>query len=505
MGAKFLQIVFVAFLVAACGGGGGGAGGSGPASASNSAASTSSGSGTSQPSTEAAMDLVRGVVTGFGSVFIDGTRFDTSNAVFSKDDEVATQDDLRVGMVVELRGNVAAGTAENVDFEEDVKGPIDAISPSSDELTVLGQTILITPNTRFDEGVALSNLGVGEVLEISGLRGVNDVLEASFIEKKTIDEVNAYKVIGQVRDLDSTAQTFRIGGLQIDYNAARLDDGLVLANGQTVEVKDENKAYSPGDLNLIVTRIEPAGLGQGAVDTGNGGGNNSDNLLNISSVQVEGLINVVRSANQFELAGTIVNHGANTQFIFGDANLLTVGTKVQVEGVLEEDASISAAKIKFARNSARLHGRVELVDFTAESLSILGVTVDLSQVQELEDKRDDLEPFTTSDIMTGDFLEIRGNSAGAILIANEVERDDSDDTRVRGPADNVDVQGRTLTILGVSIVTSSNTQYRGVNDEVMTADVFFAALANGQTLVDAQWNGSVTDATVAVRELALEN
>jgi hypothetical protein len=54
-------------------------------------------------------------------------------------------------------------------------------------------------------------------------------------------------------------------------------------------------------------------------------------------------------------------------------------------------------------------------------------------------------------------------------------------------------------------VTDSNTQYEGLNDEVITADTFFDALSDGQTLVDAQWNGAVTDTSVAVRELSLED
>ena len=87
----------------------------------------------------------------------------------------------------------------------------------------------------------------------------------------------------------------------------------------------------------------------------------------------------------------------------------------------------TALKIKFARNSARIHGMVEMI--SSDMATILGVSVDLTQVQEFEDKRDDLEPFTVNDIMIGDFLEIRGNSADDVIIANEVEREDDDDTR----------------------------------------------------------------------------
>ena len=496
MNNRVLWIVLATLIVTACGGGGGG-GGAAPA-ANNGGSNAGGGSGNTTPPPAVNSDLVRGAITGFGSVFIDGQRFDTTGATFSKDDESVTEDELSVGMVVELRGDVSAGTATTVDFEEDIKGPLDAISVGLDELTVMGQTVSITPNTVLDDNLDLSALVVGDVLEISGLRGVNDLLEATFIEDKLAADVNAFKVIGQIRNLDATAQTFVIGGLTVDYSVAQLDGGVVITEGATVEVKDENKAYSPGDFNLIASKVEPAGFGQG-----NNGNDDNDDSTDIGQVQLEGLISAIISSNQFEVAGVVINHGANTQFVYGDVTLLTIGTKVQVEGSLDEDGSITALKIKFARNSARIHGRVETI--SGDMATILGVSVDLSQVQELEDNRDDLDPFSVSDIMPGDFLEIRGNSADVVIIANEVEREDDDDTRVRGPADNVDITERSLTILGVSIVTSSNTQYEGLDDEVLTADAFFNALAAGQTLVDAQWDGTVTDTTVAVRELSLED
>lgn len=498
---KFFLMLVGALVLVACGGGGGGSSngvGSTPAPVGN---TTGSGGGGTQPApaATASVDLVRGTITGFGSVFIDGERFETNSATFSKDDEIATQDDLAVGMVVELRGDISSGTASSVHFEEDIKGPVDSVAPDLDELVVLGQTVRITPATVIDDGLNLSALTVGELLEISGLRGESDILEASFVEDKQANDVNAFKVIGNVRDLDTTAQTFRVGSLLVDFSTARLDDGVIIENGNVVEVKDESRAYAPGDFTLVATKIEPAGLGQ------SGGVSGDDNSSNFARVQVDGLITQIVGDTQFELAGTLVTHDANTLFVFGDPTLLSVGTKVQVEGSMTEDGGITAAKIKFARNSARLHGQVEFVDMAASTLGILGVTVDLSQVQEFDDKRDDVERFGLSDILIGDFLEVRGNSAGDLVIANEVKRDDDDDSRIRGPASDVDADAGSLSILGVTIATSTATQYEGLNDEVLTAEAFFAAISNGQTLVDAQWNGIVTDTSVIVRELSLED
>ena len=486
-------------MLSACGGGGGGSSAVQPTGSTGGGTPPPGGGGTGgTPPATASVDIIKGRITGFGSVFIDGQRFDTADATFSKDDEDVTEDDLAVGMVVEIQGDISAGMAMRVDFEEDIKGPVDSISGDLTELTVLGQVVLIGPDTVIDDSLDLSTLVAGDLLEVSGFRGSDDVLQASYIEQKLAGEVSAYKVIGQIRDLDNTAQSFRIGQLLIDYSVAELDDGVVLSAGNTVEVKDESLAYSPGAFTLLASKVEPAGLGLG-------GDQDRDDEINIGVVQLEGLISFVHSANQFELAGTLVNHDDNTRFEFGDASRLAVGTKVEVEGTLNSDGVLQAREIEFADNSARLDGLVGSIDLASPALTILGVQVDLGTVRELEDSRDDIEPFQLEDILPGDFLEIRGNSTGVVLYANEIERDDEDDTRVRGPAENIDAGTRTLTILGVSIITNASTQYQGFADEALTADSFFALLAEGQTLVDAQWQGVVTDSTIPVEELSLED
>ena len=494
---KRTNILILAVLLIATGCGGGGGGTAGQPNSSTAGNSGSDNSGGPGSGASPGGDIIRGTITGFGSVFVDGNRFDTANASVTKDDDESSEDDLNIGMVVELRGDLSAGTATRVDFEEDIKGPVDAVNP--DQLTVLGQTVVLTPTTVVDDGLNFGSLNVGDVLEVSGLRGENDALEATFIEDKLLSEVNAFKVIGTLRDLDAVAQSFRIGGLQVDYSIARLDDGVVLADGITVEVKDESLAYSPGDFTLIASKIEPAGFGTG--DNGESG----DDANTGARGQLEGLITDLVDAGQFELSDVTVRHDANTQFVFGDSSLLSVGTKVQVEGRLNDDRSIDATKIKFSRNSARLHGVVESVDMNNATLTILGLLVDLSQVREYEDDRDDVEPFGLFDIRNGDFLELRGNSTATTLIANEVEREDDDDTRLRGPVAEVDTSARSFSIMGVSINTSANTQYEGLNDERISADAFFAAIADGQALVEAQWEGNVTDPSIAVRELSIED
>ena len=488
---KTLALFSLISLVAACGGGGGGS--SAPA-ATNPPPGTGGGTGgTPPPAPSPGADIIKGVITGFGSIFIDGVRFDTSDATFSKDDDSATQDDLRVGMVVEMVVSLDDNTASAVKFEEDIKGPVDAIN--GNELTVLGQTVQIVPETVVDNNLDLNTLVAGDIVEVSGLRGAGDVLEASFIESKNGANVNAYKVIGVVRDLDTTAQTFRVGGLTINYSTAVVDDNLgTLSDGQEVEVKDSNKAYSPGDFTLIATKIEAAGVGAGGNNNGAGG-----------RISIQGLISNIIDTGSFELSGTTVRHNSSTLFSRGDVTLLSMGTKVQVTGIRADDGSIDATKIQFSRNSARIEGIVEGTDLDAGTFTVLGITIEPRDNADFEDKQNNNASFSLEDLSAGDFVEVRGNSTGDRIFASEVERDDADDTRVRGPVANIDADARSLSILGVQIVTAGNTQYEDLDDNIITADAFFAILREGQTLVQAKWNGSVTDPSVAVKELSLED
>ena len=61
----------------------------------------------------------------------------------------------------------------------------------------------------------------------------------------------------------------------------------------------------------------------------------------------------------------------------------------------------------------------------------------------------------------------------------------------------------TLAVLGVTIETDGTTVYRDVNDQVMLADDFWAAVVEG-SLVDAD-GAEITSTTLLAEELSLEN
>ena len=96
-----------------------------------------------------------GTISGFGSVIVNGVRFDDSSASISMDDVTRSRDQLRVGMVVRVRGRIHAdgtGVAESIQYNDCVQGPITAMNQVRNSVTVLGQTVQLDEETVFDGG-----------------------------------------------------------------------------------------------------------------------------------------------------------------------------------------------------------------------------------------------------------------------------------------------------------------------------------------------------------------
>jgi hypothetical protein len=470
------------------------------------------------PAAAGLKDLALGPITGFGSVWVGGDRYDTDNAEFYHDDDIATQADFEIGMFVKVVGDFDDGRADIVSYDEDIKGPLDEIKlgePDGDILVVVGQDVLITPNTHWDDNLQIGDLIAGlDVLEVSGFRRdtdtLQDALEATFIERKDPMDVDEYEVLGRIRDLDTTAQTFRIGRqLIVNYSTARLDDIAQLANGMLVEVEDEFLTYA--GFQMVASKVEAfsvLALDDDVLDEDGDGLADED----FDHVHFEGVITAVDDATStFTLNGMTVHHDMNTTFRFGDATLLAKGTKVQVEGNVVADV-FEALKIKFSDNAARIDGIVDSVDVNGEFVVVFGINVGLNDATERRDARDDVEPFDINDAVTGlvmgDFVEVRGAIVPGGLLASELERDQVDATEIRGVVNNLDVDAQTLSLLGVALTVSANTQYRGPNDEELMAGDFFGLLTDGQTIVEADWDQSLLSTGTPfppVRQLEIED
>lgn len=197
MSKKYILTLLATSILTACGG-----------------SSTSAPTATTTPTTTTAPQPVvtqtTGVITGFGSVFINGVEYETNAATVSTDDNPgANETDLQVGMIVTLSGEVnedgTTGNANSIHYDEQLKGPLKSVDLIAKTLSVLGQAVVFDGETSL-EGVVIADLSPGDFLEISGFFNAQGALHATRIEKET--DVAKLKAQGKVEMLDTTNKIF---------------------------------------------------------------------------------------------------------------------------------------------------------------------------------------------------------------------------------------------------------------------------------------------------------
>jgi len=283
-----------------------------------------------------------GPITAFGSLFVNGIEFDASNAEIMFDSLPASENALRLGMVVTVEGSIddngMTGTATSVRFADNLEGPIDSIDQAANSLVVLGQPVMVDPATIFDN-TTFTGLSVGNVVEVSGMVDATGTIRATRIERKATTFTPGAREIelkGAITNLDATAQTFMLGMLLIDFSSAQIDNnipGQMLMNGLPVEVKSTQGTVGG---SFLASRIEGR-----AKDLG-------DNGQEGKQVEVEGFITRFVSATDFDLNGSPASTTAQTLFQKGTAANLMLNVKVEIKGMLDAAGILVAQKISFS-------------------------------------------------------------------------------------------------------------------------------------------------------------
>ena len=446
------------------------------------------GGGSSSSMSQAGMQSVvtSGTITAFGSVFVNGVRYDVSAASLTKNDTTVAQSALSVGEVALVRGREDAqsgqGDADSVDVEDRVVGPIATISVSMNQFTVLGQTISVTASTSFGPGITpgdLTGLKMGDSVEVSGLAGTGGVIMATRIGRAESNE--PLQVMGTAGTVDSAAHTLMINALTVDYSSANLSGfmsgqpasgDLVIARGTVVDATG---------TKLTATTLRKA-------DT------DRDDQAQGGMVEEEGLITRFASATDFDVAGAKVTTTASTVFKNGTAADLALNVRVEVRGTLDANMVLVADVVEIERVAVvALQGTVSAV--TTTTLTVLGVTITVDTMTRFEDDSSaQVQMFSLQNVAVGDTVQVRGYESPAgsgMVLAVRLERlPPSTTVRVRGPF--TAGTAPKFTILGITIDATNATFGKDEEDQSLTAAQFFAQ-AVGQ-IVDVR--GTATGSTV---------
>ena len=414
--------------------------------------------------------IAQGPISTFGSIVVNGVHYDTSSATFTISGAPGSQDDLRVGQIVTVSGSIddngVDGDADEVEFDDNVTGPIESIDPVTGQLVVLGQTVLISPETSFDDSISpasIAGLAVDDIIEVSGLVDASGRITATRIESKAGE--TELEVRGIVGNLNATSLLFDINGLTVDYSTATLDNfpGGTISSGDLVEAK--GTSFGAGG-ELIATRVE-----------------REDGLTGVADgthIELQGFITRYQSAQDFDIAGFPVTTTTSTVYEGGVEGDLDLNVKVEVEGDVDASGVLVATKVDIRRAKAiRVTAIVDSVSTTTDSLVLLDITVTVDLLTRLEDKSTaDVRPLTLAAINAGDYVEIRGTefpAGSGTILATILERDDADpDTILQGFVESI--AQPSFTILGVTIQTGGGTVFRDVNDNIISANEFFSQL-----------------------------
>lgn len=415
-------------LLSACGGGGG---------------------GTTDAPTPTPVDTtvrplsVNGTVTGFGSVIIDGVRYDDTTVQVAVDNGGATGTtvtlgELKLGMSVDAK--VDNGKLTEVTLRSAITGPVASIDLAGSSFMIYGQPVKVVTSgatpTLFEGVSGLSGLAVNDRVEVHGTVDANKAIVATRVERKPRDanEV-AVKISGVVTTLDNTAKTFKFNDLTVDFSSAVVrPSNLSLANGQLVFAFGD-AAPSGGRFTAKAVRIKAAEDGAPAA--------------------LGGRITAFTSLSDLSLAGVKVNAGTAT-LDGGVAADLVVGQSIAVEGKMQSGVLV-ADKVRILKTSvdalSSLKGEVS--DFvSAANFKLRGTTVDAANATFVSG--------TVADLANGAYVTVQGAARGDVFRAEKVEflkPTAAQTVKVTGEVRDWDATARTFKVLAMSMKLASGVDF----------------------------------------------
>ena len=317
--------------------------------------------------TESVSSLTTGPISGFGSVIVGGIRFDETLAlIVDEDGNPRARAELRLGSVVDIDGGRINRTelralAMRIMLGGALVGPVNAVDSTASTLTLLGQTVLVTSSTVFDDTLAggLAAVSAGAVLAVHGLY---DAVNKRFLATRVEPQAGAteYRLRGQVSAVDTAAKTFKVGSETVSYaNVPAAELRTPPVNGQFVRVRLQltqvNAMWVATHMALGLAAPAPR-----------------------PDAHVEGVVTAFTAAANFEVNGIKID-ASQASFPDGSAGIV-LGARVEVDGAIVAGVLV-ATKVEIDDRrplGGRLfefHGAMTRLDTTAKTFALRGLTI----------------------------------------------------------------------------------------------------------------------------------
>lgn len=415
-----------------------------------------------------------GSVNGFGSVIVNGVRYDTTNAEIRIDGQLADESDLSVGMVVLVDGEIDGefdGTASGIAFDRTLCGQVDSIDADNGNFVAAGISVETDEATVF-VNTSMETLSVGTTVTVSGYLGFGGLVSAGYVEANNCRTAPQVDVEGFVEDLDAPGRRFAIGTLVVEYSRAVVnEDQGILANGAVVEVVG-TRASSGSEL--VASQI--------TVMSGETGDPGSD-------LNVEGIVNSFVSSSDFRIGTQPVSiQGAQEKDLTDEEP--ADGARMHVQGSINDDGVLVAHRYYVIPESVyRIAGPLNIGNHAQFQYGLMGESRFYLPITTFTDSSAAQKTnYGPDDLASGDWVVItgyRGNSSDR-LVAATLERVDPGQAAARGPIDSFDVDAQVIVIGATEIRTDcgNTTQCLDRNGTPTTAELFYAEL-NVNDVLDA--------------------
>lgn len=442
-----------------------------------------------------------GPVSGFGSVFVNGVKFETDGEVISNDG-IEREDQLEEGMILRIDGDWrddGSGDADTVEYDDTFRGPVSDVQQILDAdgavdavtFTIYGQPLVVDKQT-VTKRTTLATLTNGDFVRVSGWRQPDRVYRASFLGlfDGTENDVEIEGLI-DADSLDTRLQQFSINGQLVSYDSALFTDDLGesdLAEGLLVEVEG-----SISGSDFIAENVNKGEVRRYRRGTGD-------------DIEFAGPVNSAYSASArtFEINGLIVQVDNDTEFDDGlTESDLVPGLLIQVEGTFRSDGTVLAEEIEAREGNASVEGVVDVntLDPANETFRVGGVLVKVTPLTIISDDDSD-QRLKLADLNGSYELEVDGiertSASGVVFLeAFRIERDDDDseageELEFELTGELTEVSGTVFSILGIEIETS------GAEFDDTSRDALEDALNAGQRpLLEIEYSGSASSDYIA--------
>ena len=402
-----------------------------------------------------------GPVSGFGSVFVNGVKFETDGEVISNDG-IEREDQLEEGMILRIDGDWrddGSGDADTVEYDDTFRGPVSDVQQILDAdgavdavtFTIYGQPLVVDKQT-VTKRTTLATLTNGDFVRVSGWRQPDGVYRASFLGLFDGTE-NDVEIEGRIDpgSLDTSLQQFSINGQLVSYGSFTDDlSETDLADRLLVEVEG-----SISGSDFIAENVNKGEVRRYRRGTGD-------------DIEFAGPVNSAYSASArtFEINGLTVQVDNDTEFDDGltESDLLP-GLLIQVEGTFRSDGTVLAEEIEAREGSASVEGVVDVntLDPANETFRVGGVLVKVTPLTIISDDDSD-QRLKLADLNGSYELEVDGiertSASGVVFLeAFRIERDDDDseageELEFELTGELTEVSGTVFSILGIEIETS---------------------------------------------------